>query len=225
MFESLGCYFSCLWNSNAGFIIIGLLIILFAAMIVFFFTLRPGSIYLAQGMTTSVIIVGFLGMNCPMISYIWIYFGIILFGILALLMLHMAFRWRLSKLLAPPGTDLSMLKRYSRIYTCKIRLLDMQKPQAFTYRNQVYLSIGLLEMLEPWELEAVIAHESYHVLHSPNRFVTGMLAISSFWFYMLRNEKAADRYASDLVGRNAVASALRKLDIKDYQQRVSALSR
>jgi heat shock protein HtpX len=223
MFESLRCYFECLWINNAAPLIIILLVILVTAVVVSFYSLKPGHVFLAQSMTSAIIVVGFLGMSCPMFSLIWVYLAFIIIGGLSLLLLYMAFKWRLNSLSVPPEIGAKMLEELSGKYNCEIRLLDLQKSQAFTYRNTIYISIGLVELLEHHELEAVVAHEKYHVYHTPNRFLAGLFAVSSLWFYSLRDEKAADQYASDLVGKKAVVSALSKLGVRGFQKRIAAM--
>ena len=96
-----------------------------------------------------------------------------------------------------------------------ISVLDTQKIKAFIYKKKIYLSIGLLERLEKDEIKAVVAHELYHLNHSPNKFLASILALASLTFRRFNDEHKADIYAVKTLDIKNLISALKKLQIKD----------
>jgi heat shock protein HtpX len=105
-----------------------------------------------------------------------------------------------------------------------IVVLDTQRSRAIANRGRVYLSVGLIERLETDELRAVVAHEVYHLRTSPPRLLSFLLGLTSLTFLRYRDEGAADAYAASVAGPGAIIGALRHLDIKDAEERASALS-
>lgn len=89
-------------------------------------------------------------------------------------------------------------------------------------RPGVVISTGLLTLLDPPEVMAVLAHERYHVLRGdPFRLWVGRGACAAFiWLppvhrvlraFVETSELAADAFAMDHAGRLPLASALTKL--------------
>ncbi|UCD13746.1 MAG: hypothetical protein JSW60_09360, partial [Thermoplasmatales archaeon] len=60
--------------------------------------------------------------------------------------------------------------------------------------------------------------------HSPNKFLSSILALTSLTFHRYRDEHFADRYAAKIVGIHNLINALKKLEIKDYVKRARKLS-
>jgi len=71
------------------------------------------------------------------------------------------------------------------------------------------------------EVRAVVAHEVYHYKNSPNKILSSLLAFLSLTFIRFNDERLADLYAAEVVGSGTLASALRKLDIRNYNKRLS----
>lgn len=223
MFESFICYVNCLWGTSLGYLMLGLVIVIIIALLAFFFTYKPESMFTAQISTSAIIVTGFIGMKCPMIDLIWFYLAAILVGLFILAQLHMGFLKRIERMLLPLDKEAEILDRYSLNHDDPVHLLDSQRLQAFTCRGAIYISVGLLEILEPNELRAVIAHEAYHLGHTPDRRIAASLAIISLWFHSFRDERSADRYAATLVGEKPLVSALRKLGVRGYRKRVMVI--
>lgn len=105
-------------------------------------------------------------------------------------------------------------------------LVDSPKPFAFTmglWRPRIFLSTGLLQILEPREVEAVLNHERFHRQHGDplKTFALSMVA-SVFWYipllrwlyvqYKTAREILADRFAIARQGSSAaLGGALLKL--------------
>ncbi|CAG7644493.1 Protease HtpX [Paenibacillus solanacearum] len=101
-----------------------------------------------------------------------------------------------------------------------------ERPVAFTMgfvRRDVFLTTGLLELLDAKEIEAVIHHERFHGRHAdPLKTFLLSLFATMFWYiplmkwfhqqYKIARELLADQYAIDRMGTSAdIGSALLKL--------------
>lgn len=107
----------------------------------------------------------------------------------------------------------------------RLDLVDAPEVFSFAYgffRPRVVVSRGLVETLSPAELEAVLAHERYHVRNfDPAKiFLARAIGASFFWLpllddlrrrYVAGRELAADRRAVSLSGRASLAGALYKV--------------
>lgn len=128
---------------------------------------------------------------------------------------------RLSSTLAEPTTGAQAATVLDR----QVLLVDDQEPLAFCHGllwPRVYLSTGLLRVLSPRELEAVVRHEEVHVRQrDPLRlFVLQVLTATFFVMPLARTlrdryrvwlEVRADYEAVKQVGREPLAGALLKL--------------
>lgn len=119
----------------------------------------------------------------------------------------------------------SVLEFFQKKYAIQVQVINSTQPLAFTYgfiHPQILISTGLIDLLRPYELEAVLEHEYYHcqnrdpfklsVCFSVAR-VFSFLPISRRLYerYMIEKEIKADTFAIHKVGTKAVASALYKL--------------
>lgn len=219
--NDLACYFFCLEESG---MIYPLLVTLLLAIICLFayFRKRRHELLLAnQTFMIWMIASSILTMECNMFNLIWAYLGIIIIYVLLLGIIKLFINLRHSNLVRSPIKIITVLEEH---FGVNIKVLDTQKIRACTHKGLIYLSIGLLERLEPGEIKAVVAHETYHLRKSPNKFVLSILALISFTFLRHSDEYYADRFAAEVSGANNLKNALRKLDIKDYSKRIKQLS-
>lgn len=134
----------------------------------------------------------------------------------------LARRVRTLALPLPPGLAEASLKVG---LTGRVRLVAADEAFSFAYgalTPRVAVSRGLLDATAPAELEAVLAHERYHVRNLDPLKVLVVRALPSAFFYlpMLRDlreryvagrELAADRRAARACGRGPLAGALLKV--------------
>lgn len=106
-----------------------------------------------------------------------------------------------------------------------VEVVDHDEPFAFTFglgEPRIALSRGLVEQLSTDELEAVVAHERYHVrARDPLKLVVARAAARTCFFlpavrhlvtrYLAGRELAADRHSVRDLGRPALAGALFKV--------------
>jgi Zn-dependent protease with chaperone function len=188
---------------------------------IFLLTKKPHHMFLSQMVTTFAVVEGFRQMTCSMAAYVWIYFGMISGAMVFLGFVNVTFSKRIRNL---EIRDAHFLRGLSAELGCEIFLLDTQKIKAFTHRGRIYLSVGLVELLEPKEIKAVAAHELYHVKNTPNRFMANSLALASLWLKSYRDEANADRYSAELAGKDNLISALEKLNVKGHKKRARKLA-
>lgn len=121
----------------------------------------------------------------------------------------------------------SVLLRFQQKYCVPVDVFDYTRPLAFSYgwkRSRIGISTGLIQLLSPQELEAVLEHEYHHCLErDPLKMVFAAGAATAFFFlpvvfrlcqrYCLEKEIQADHRAAEKVGAKAVASALYKITV------------
>ena len=168
----------------------------------------------------SAIVVGIVSMSCPMFQWIWAYLGVVSFGLLTLSLVRYCLTRKGQTNHAGLSSYVATLEAQFGI---PIRVIDTQRICAFAHRRAAYLSVGLLERLDKEEVTAVVAHEAYHVKHSPSKLVSSIAALSSLTFVPFSDERSADQYAADIAGTDTLAHALRKLEIVGGEQRIEDL--
>ncbi|EOP98703.1 M56 family metallopeptidase [Bacillus cereus] len=117
------------------------------------------------------------------------------------------------------------IEAFQQKYSVQIQVVDCNHLLAFTFgfiHPQILVSTCLINLLEPYELEAVLEHEYYHYRHrDPFKLSLWLSLARVFSFlpvsrklyerYMVEKEIAADTFAINKVGIKSVASALYKL--------------
>lgn len=107
----------------------------------------------------------------------------------------------------------------------RIILIKDTRPLAFCmgiFSPKIYLSSGLIKIMNSRELEAVILHERYHVESKDNLCLIGLHFLKNLLFFFpfatdivhnfeKNEEMAADQKAADIVGTISVVSALKKM--------------
>lgn len=122
---------------------------------------------------------------------------------------------------------IKIAKKYSkmmRIKAPKIYLVDRAKPMAFSFRSfksAIFLSVGLLDVLNKKEIEAIILHELAHIKNRSSMMkVTNLIfklsplsVITRFNKENNEEERLADEFAARIQQTfRHVTSAKRKLD-------------
>jgi Zn-dependent protease with chaperone function len=218
--NDIECFFYCIQDAGLLYPLIGLIALVIIFGLIFIFKRNYESLLTSQFFMTVIISLNLLSMNCDMFYWLWIYLGIILMGTILLGFVKIYLNLKLDKNIFRLPTFLSDI---GKRWNVDIRILDSQRIKAFAYKNKVYLSIGLIERLEKDEIKSVVAHEVYHLNHSPSKFLSSFLAITSLTFKRFRDEYHADRYAAKTTGLANLINAFRKLQIKDGEKRINQL--
>lgn len=215
------CFLSCIAESGLFYPLMGLIAITAIFLFMFIFKRNYESLLASQSSMTVIISLNLFSMNCDMFTWVWIYLGIILIGTLLMGLVKHYLELQLDGNIIRSPPYLSEIRQKFKV---DISVLDTQKIKAFTYKNRIYLSVGLLERLENDEIMAVVAHEVYHLNHSPNKFLSSLLALTSLTFRRFNDEHYADQYAVKTAGIHNLINALKKLEIRDYEKRAMKLS-
>ncbi|AIK37175.1 peptidase M48 family protein [Bacillus pseudomycoides] len=118
-----------------------------------------------------------------------------------------------------------VIEAFQRKHSVKVQIVEVAYPLAFTHgfiRPHILVSTGLIDLLQTYELEAVLEHEYYHYQNrDPFKLSIGyslarvfsFLPISQKFYtrYLMEKEINADTFAIREVGMKPVASALYKL--------------
>jgi Zn-dependent protease with chaperone function len=107
----------------------------------------------------------------------------------------------------------------------QIILIENNKPLAFCmgiFNPKIYISSGLLEIMDKKETEAIILHEKYHLENKDNLWLTGLNFLKNMLFFFPitsdlvnhfegKEEVYADQKATEVLGKRFVISALKKI--------------
>jgi Zn-dependent protease with chaperone function len=219
--NAIECFIYCINATGFLYPLIGLIILILLSLIIYYKRRNYESLLASQFTMTIMISFNLYIMNCDMYNWIWIYLGIILIGILSIGIIGIYLDLKLDK----HSFELPQLFReIEQFWKVEIRILDTNRIKAFTFKNKIYLSVGLLERLEKDEIKSVVAHEVYHLHHSPNKFLSSFLALTSMTFHRFNDQHLADRYAVKTIGFLNLVNAFKKLQIKDADIRIKKLS-
>ena len=219
--NDIQCFLSCIIQSGLIYPLLSLIGITTICLILFIIKRKYGLLLGSQSFLTVIITLNLFSMQCYMFKWIWIYLSIILIGTLLMSIVKHYISLQLNGNTIQPFSYISELQQKFGI---PIKVIDSQKIKAFTFQKRIYLSVGLLERLEKDEIKAVIAHEMYHVNHSPNKFLSSLLALTSLTFHRYNDEYYADRYAAKNAGIHNLINALKKLGIRNCEERARKLS-
>jgi Zn-dependent protease with chaperone function len=223
----IGCYVNCVITSPIAWIIF----LLAAGAIVLFLT------YLFISMPANRIKI-FAAGQVLIISAVWLSFttmvcnsmvSIKIYAIYTVTMLIMMFfitkyydKFLVQRLNASPISGLldcaqNFVDRLGA--GANVFFYDSAIPRAFASGRSIFLSIGLLELLSEEELKAVLAHESWHLMHNNKTHWLKQLSMMTFMPTIQSDlERMADQYASSMVGHDALNSARSKL-FPDFNSR------
>lgn len=227
--NEIGCYVTCISDSG---MLPWLLASLFMALLLFVSYLNaktPGSrissFIAAQLCMLASIGIAVSSMHCSRMLTIEIYTAYAGLSTLAALLLprvyqrvligrHMA--RPIAEIMEWPQAFANKVGNNSNLNssgTVDVYYYDSAIPRAFASGKAIFLSIGLIEIMDMDELKAILAHEVWHLRHRTGTPILRNLSMITF----TRNctgselERLADTFAAKTVSRNAVESARAKL--------------
>jgi len=177
---------------------------------------RLQTFVLAQAAGLFAIAMTFYFMDCSQMLSLYLYFAYVAIStILIFITLRYYDRLMIKRLEAKPaGSMLKWTQEYVDMLTsARLYFFDSAVPKAFAAGRSIFISIGLLEILEDDELKAVLAHEAWHIRHNSripflSRFA--LMAFSSSFEPELEDQ--ADHFAAEIAGFAALSSARNKID-------------
>lgn len=170
----------------------------------------------AQATGLFAIVTTFYLMNCSEMLSLYLYFAyvaistVIIFGTL-----RYYDRLMIRRLEAKPaGSILNWTQEFvDKLTSARVYYFDSAVPKAFAAGRSIFISIGLLELLDDDELKAVLSHEAWHIKHNSGMPFLSQLALMAFSSSSEPElEDQADRFAAKIAGNAALYSARNKVD-------------
>ncbi len=150
----------------------------------------------------------YFSMNCSMGLFLKLYFGYALIAFLILLLAPVGYKHYLRKHYGfERDEELENLIGIKNVY-----VLNTALPKAFTLGKDIFVSAGLIDLLEEDELKAVLAHEKFHVIENKTPFLNRLKYLTFLPLSQDKIEIMADEYAQRLVGKETLLRAKRKIE-------------
>lgn len=100
-----------------------------------------------------------------------------------------------------------------RLTSASVYYYDSAVPRAFASGRSIFVSVGLLEVLDDNELKAVLAHEAWHIRNNSRTPLLKQLSFMTFSYSTEHElEHMADAFAARIAGMEALISARQKVD-------------
>ncbi len=170
----------------------------------------------AQGSILLAILTTFYLMKCNGMLSIYIYLAyvaastILIFGVL-----RFYDRILIRRLNAKPVASIMKWTQefIDKLASARLYYYDSAIPRAFASGRSIFVSLGLLEILDEDELKAVLAHEAWHIRNNSRTPYLKQLALMTFSSHKESElEHMADCFAARIAGSEALFSARDKLD-------------
>lgn len=214
--ENAECLLTCFFTSNYVAVLY-LFVSLALISTVCYFISRDGMsrvkyYWLLNVFVLSVTALAYLIMDCEMLWFLRIYFGYVVFAALFLLAVPKLYTTYLSKryTIERNFEFESLLSEWS---TTKARLyiFGSALPKAFTVGKNVFISAGMVDLMNIEEIKAVIAHEAFHVSQNKYPFINNFKILTFILLPETQLETAADSYAEEIMDKDILLSAKNKI--------------
>lgn len=220
--QEIDCYITCITGSNL-LPLIG--IEAFLALVFFTFYLKAGKpvsrlTSFIAGQLFMVLLIGTVisAMQCSQMLTIEIYTAYaVLSTAIVILLPKVYYKILIRKYSAQPITEIVDWPQAfvnDLIEGAKVYYYDSAVPAAFASGKVIFLSIGMLELMDEKELKAVIAHEAWHIRYNSRTPLLRQLSFMTFTKNHSEDELEllADAFAGKVVSESAVKSARAKLN-------------
>jgi len=170
----------------------------------------------AQFAVLLAILATFYIMQCSEMLTVYLYFiYVVISTVLIFVLLRFYDRILIKRLDAKPIASIVEWGQefVDKLTSASVYYYDSAVPKAFAAGRSIFVSVGLLEVLDDNELKAVLAHEAWHIRNNSR---TPFLKQLSFMTFSYQSESGledmADSFAASIAGSEALASARDKLD-------------
>jgi len=220
--EEIQCYITCITGSRL-LPLIGAHVFLALLFFTFYLKARKSllrifSFIAAQLFMLFVICTTFFAMRCSQMLTIEIYIAYVILSTLVVILLpKVYYRILIKRYKAKPLTDIiDWPQTFVNTLTeeAKVYYYDSAIPRAFISGKIIFLSMGMLELMDDLELKAVLAHEVWHLRHNNEMPLLRQLSFMTFTQNRSKDEFEilADIFAGEIVSGDAVESARVKLN-------------
>lgn len=220
--KEIECYITCVTGSGL-LSLIGIELLLASLFFTFYLKTRKPVIRLSSIIALQLSVLFVIGtivsaMQCSRMLTIEIYTAYVVLSTLLIILLPRIYhRVLIKRYRAQPIKDVMEWPQKfvsSLIQEAKVYYYDSAVPNAFASGNGIFISMGMLELMDELELRAILAHEVWHLRHNKKTPVLRQLSIMTFTKNLSGDELEllADVFAGNLVSRDAVESARTKLN-------------
>lgn len=114
----------------------------------------------------------------------------------------------------PVGSIMNWVQEFvDNLTSASVYYYDSAVPKAFAAGRSIFVSVGLLEVLDKDELKAVLAHEAWHIRNNSRTPFLKQLSLMTFSYSAEPElEEMADAFAANVAGSKALNSARYKVD-------------
>jgi len=219
--DEIGCYITCISDSGLASLIGIALVLALLMFSIYVKTEKPmarlSSFVAGQLCVISAIVIIVYVMQCSRMLSIEIYTGYVTISTALVLLLPRVYSRILirrfdarpiSEIIDWPQEFVDELEIKSEVY-----YFDSAIPRAFASGKAIFLSVGILELVDTAELKAILAHEVWHLRHNNRTPILRQLALMSFTGNRSEDEleMLADMFAEKVVGKSALESARAKV--------------
>jgi heat shock protein HtpX len=220
--QEIDCYITCITGSGL-LPLIGIQAFLALLLFTFYLKARKPVLRIASFIAAQLFMVSVIGtivsaMQCSQMLTIEIYTTYVIFSTVIIMLLpRVYYKILIRRYGAQPITDiLDWTQAFVTNLTegAKVYYYDSAVPGAFASGKSIFLSLGMLELMDDSELKAVLAHEVWHIRHNNKTPLLRQLSLMTFTKNHSGDELEvlADAFAGKIVSETAVKSARAKLD-------------
>jgi heat shock protein HtpX len=149
----------------------------------------------------------FFSMSCDMLWFMKVYFIYAIMAIALMLLAPTVYKVYLMRVYGyERDRDLEELAGIEKVYVFNSAL-----PKAFTLGREVFISAGMLDILDGEELKAVLTHEKFHVAQNATPLLGRLKVLTFLPISPEKLEIMADEYAASIVGKEVLESAKKKI--------------
>lgn len=146
-------------------------------------------------------------MSCDMLWFMKVYFIYAIMAIALMLLAPTVYKVYLMRVYGyERDRDLEELAGIEKVYVFNSAL-----PKAFTLGREVFISAGMLDILDGEELKAVLTHEKFHVAQNATPLLGRLKVLTFLPISPEKLEIMADEYAASIVGKEVLESAKKKI--------------
>lgn len=216
--SDIHCYGQCLrsWAPIVAFIVVMSIAAIAASFMLKDPKIRLRTFFIAQAAGLFSVSATYYLMECSDMLSMYLYSA---YAVISTIFIFGTLRYYdrvvIRRLCAKPAGDiLKWTQEYVDMLTsAKVYYFDSAVPKAFAAGRSIFLSIGLLEILDDDELKAVLAHEAWHIKHNSRMPFISQFALMAFSSSSEPElEQQADIFAASIAGSKALSSARTKVD-------------
>lgn len=216
----LNCIGQCLRISDFAHLVTLLLVISIGLLAAKFIQKNPGhrllTYVLAQVAVLVALLVTFSLMKCTDMLSVYLYFAYVtISSVVIFASIRFYDRLLIKRLNARPLENIINWTQgfVNDLTRGTVYYYDSAVPKAFAAGRSIFVSVGLLEILNDDELKAVLAHEAWHIRNNSRTPFLKQLAVMTFSSQKGSDlEELADRFAEKVTNSEALFSARKKVD-------------